>query len=710
MNEYYPECLRPEDEACRDGQIPEVCEQTIRVADGLATLPKVFFDRNRRMLFARLNQYCRSGQLKQIVGFAFSDTRITRQSCEFTGWEFRRIDRENFYTYVFVTLKLTAQQGVRPWQGFMAVWCRFAPELRCSVEYMSGIENLPQREGEILLSPFAVPYMRGIELDKECEMLWEKYGAGSGERRPGKAERPMKPAEPEDPEGKSVGKPAESADMSEESAEEWEIRLAEEAGAPGEDEPRGFGSRRAAEELAGKFGLSVRYLPVYHAEKTGSILFFAEGMLLIRKENMASAEAGSIGEGRSMYEKAHPPQEMRIPAKTIVINTNMLREVYAAFSIYHEIIHYEFHYLFFCLQEMYNDDFREIKIREITVKPNEKITDPLYWMEKQASRGAYGFLMPTSWLRGEIDREARHIPRPRHAGEYFELVGRRICYKYRIANFRMRARLIQMGYIAAKGSLNWLKGGKRVEPFAFDPDNCRKIEETFVIDPFAAEKLYEENEAFRKALDSGDFIPADGHIVRNDARFVRETSGGLMLTPWANAHVDRCCLRFMRVYIQGGIGQYIFGRMNLDEDYVKQTMFYLEDFGNQEIMNEMEAELKYREQFPATFTEGLKMLMDKNGITMQKMAEKIHVEERTFQRWMADDARQFNADFVVSVSLVMRLPDWISDLLMDRAGLALSGKNPRHLALQWIRRTMWMDGLDNANEYLKQKNFEPLHA
>ncbi len=662
MNEYYPECLRPEDEACRDGQIPEVCEQTIRVADGLATLPKVFFDRNRRMLFARLNQYCRSGQLKQIVGFAFSDTRITRQSCEFTGWEFRRIDRENFYTYVFVTLKLTAPQGVRPWQGFMAVWCRFAPELRCSVEYMSGIENLPQREGEILLSPFAVPYMRGIELDKECEKLWEK----------------------------------------------WEIRLAEEAGAPGDDEPRGFGSRRAAEELAGKFGLSVRYLPVYHAEKTGSILFFAEGTLLIRKENMASAEAGSIGEGRSMYEKAHPPQEMRIPAKTIVINTNMLREVYAAFSIYHEIIHYEFHYLFFCLQEMYNDDFREIKIREITVKPNEKITDPLYWMEKQASRGAYGFLMPTSWLRGEIDREARHIPRPRHAGEYFELVGRRICYKYRIANFRMRARLIQMGYIAAKGSLNWLKGGKRVEPFAFDPDNCRKIEETFVIDPFAAEKLYEENEAFRKALDSGDFIPADGHIVRNDARFVRETSGGLMLTPWANAHVDRCCLRFMRVYIQGGIGQYIFGRMNLDEDYVKQTMFYLEDFGNQEIMNEMEAELKYREQFPATFAEGVRKLMDRAGMTVEMMADGLGVEGRTFQRWMANSDKRYTEDVVIAMALILKLPEWISDLLLERAGLALNSRNPRHMALQWIRRVMWMDGIDRANEYLAQKTLAPL--
>ena len=102
--------------------------------------------------------------------------------------------------------------------------------------------------------------------------------------------------------------------------------------------------------------------------------------------------------------------------------------------------------------------------------------------------------------------------------------------------------------------------------------------------------------------------------------------------------------------------------------------------------------------------------MERAGITVEKMAEALHMEERTFQRWMAKEDKRFTEDFVMMVSLILELPDWLSDLLFDRAGLALSNKNPRHLALQWIRRAMWKDGVDKANEYLKQRKFKPLRV
>ena len=60
-------------------------------------------------------------------------------------------------------------------------------------------------------------------------------------------------------------------------------------------------------------------------------------------------------------------------------------------------------------------------------------------------------------------------------------------------------------------------------------------------------------------------------------------------------------------------------------------------------------------------------------------------------------------------SLIMKLPDWLSNLLLDRAGLCLGEKNKRHMALRWIQRAMWMDGIGKANEYLMQRGFEPLH-
>ncbi len=508
------------------------------------------------------------------------------------------------------------------------------------------MEDIPDHSDDIRMSPFMVPYLKGYQMDDLCEDIWEK-------------------AIPEalmDP------------------------------------------KKRDGEELARHYGLSVLYEPIYDDQGVGSILFFAGGKLLVKEQD----QRFMMEEDKRKDDEKNPPKEIYIPANTIVVNTNRNKKEYASFNIFHEVIHYELHYLFFRLQEMANNDVRTIKMKEVVVTKETAITDPIYWMEKQANRGAYGFLLPIAWMREKIAEEYANVTSYRHAGDLFDIIGRKLCAKNKIANFRMRARMIQMGIIEAKGSLNWLSGGIRVEPFAFDVKSCEKIEETFIIDKYRSGCLYEKNEAFRKTFNTGKFVWADGHIVRNDSRFVRDTSKGLMLTQWANANVDQCCLRFERVYVQSGVGQYVFGRMNFDEAYVAKTLFYLEDSANQAVFNEIEAENEFANAFPVSINDGLKKLMEKEDVSQEKMAELLDVELRSFKRWLADEKKRYTEDFIIMFSLALKLPDWISDILLDRAGLALSVKNPRHLALKWIQKSMWDEGIEKANEYLKQRNHETL--
>lgn len=96
----------------------------------------------------------------------------------------------------------------------------------------------------------------------------------------------------------------------------------------------------------------------------------------------------------------------------------------------------------------------------------------------------------------------------------------------------------------------------------------------------------------------------------------------MKLSPWAAAHVDMCCLRFRRSYIQKNVGQYEFGRMHYDADYARQTMFYLEDMINEKHMDELIAEEEYRKNFLGTFEEAFDLVMHRNGLTREKMAEK----------------------------------------------------------------------------------------
>ena len=104
------------------------------------------------------------------------------------------------------------------------------------------------------------------------------------------------------------------------------------------------------------------------------------------------------------------------------------------------------------------------------------------------------------------------------------------------------------------------------------------------------------------------------------SRFVKKSLKGLVLTGWANKHVDRCCLRFEKHFIQKNAGLYVFGRINYDADYVKQTLFYLEDTVNQEALDELEAEEAYISAFPDNFKDGFFLIHNhySQGLTIRE--------------------------------------------------------------------------------------------
>ena len=69
-------------------------------------------------------------------------------------------------------------------------------------------------------------------------------------------------------------------------------------------------------------------------------------------------------------------------------------------------------------------------------------------------------------------------------------------------------------------------------------------------------------------------------------------------------------------------------------------------------MDEIEAELQYKRNFPSTFLEAFDMLMKRIGDTREAIAEKLSMPSRTLLRWLEDPDRRINADFVVTVALL----------------------------------------------------------
>ena len=149
--------------------------------------------------------------------------------------------------------------------------------------------------------------------------------------------------------------------------------------------------------------------------------------------------------------------------------------------------------------------------------------------------------------------------------------------------------------------------------------------------------------------------------------------------------------------------------MNYDADYVKQTLFYVEDWMNNGERDELTATKLYQQSFPETFKEAFDQVRKQNKLSIESTAELMNLSDSTLKRWLKEPDEQMSIDFIVVAALAMKLPDWISELLLDRAHKCLSKANRRHLDLQWILRVQWNDGIRAANDFLTAKGLEPLH-
>ena len=352
-------------------------------------------------------------------------------------------------------------------------------------------------------------------------------------------------------------------------------------------------SFRDAERLAEKMGLKVRYLPICGRDGIASILFIEGGKLLIRDPDTA-------GEGK----------EIEIQPNTIVVNEDVVKKEHSAYCIYHECFHFEHHFLFFCLQKLTNSDPKSITWKKVVVDEDYRRNDPVYWMERQANRGAYGLMMPASHTQTMIHTIEKQVTDSRNAGDLYQKIGIEMYRQLHIPYFRIRARLVQLGHIEAKGAFNYVER-ELIEPFAFDTEALSSDEYTFVIDPDFLNTLKDQSVELRDLLDSGQFINADGHVVRNTESCLSRKGYKRVLSNWAALHVDQCCLRFVRVYVQSLPGQYEFDKMYYDADYHKQTMMYAGDLLNKQNIDIADVEQAYKLQAPKEFTELVEQIRER---------------------------------------------------------------------------------------------------
>ncbi|MBO6228996.1 MAG: hypothetical protein J6O50_00385 [Ruminiclostridium sp.] len=642
----------PDVEDCGTDSLPYPTEKNGKkkkiLIPELTSMTKYLFDPNlgnqRLALYSFLNKQLRMGWLSRTVGFDVRNRVINSEVCSFTDVTFRKINRENFYADVNVKLILQTDNGTREWDGILECWCSFEGEFTCSVESLTD-KRKRRESGYELLNPFLVPYCTNQRMDEIAEEIWVKYGMP-------------------------------------------EALVCSEA--------------RNAYELARRMGLDIQYLPVYDHNGINSIMVFEDTAVRIGNDK---TELRPDGTKERITDDE--PKTVLVPANTIIVNINVVNKDYSSFNIFHECIHYELHYAFFRLQSMTSNDVRLVNAIEIEEEKAKGYKDPIYFMEKQANRGAYGLMMPAAATRKMIVKERDKAENCRHNGERYEAAGKSMAKTLCLPYFRIRARMIQLGFMEAKGALNFADK-KLIKPFAFDIEAWKAEEHTFIIDWKTVDELRRTSKDFQIIMANRRYIYVDGHVVRNEPKYVNCWKNGYTLTEWANAHVDECCLRFVRLYEQTQLGTFVFGRMYYDAEYVKRTLFFLDDLINQQNLDEIDARIEYKHNFPRTFIDAFDMLMRKNGDTRETMAEKLNTTTKTLREWLLEPEKKISADFITVISLMWQLPDWISILLLDRAGIHLNDYDRRHQALSHILHVLWDKGIKAADDFLESMRLDPL--
>ena len=203
-------------------------------------------------------------------------------------------------------------------------------------------------------------------------------------------------------------------------------------------------SKLKPEAFAKRLGLKIVELPLYKRPRTSSILFFDAG----------EAQVDSSGFLVSVD----------IEANTIVLNSRVPEKRRDA--IFHECFHFVEHRLFFQLQQMHNDDIARIgQWKPLSLQKNER--SPVEWIEWQAHVGSQCLQVPCTLLRRRISEELDGIRNLQlHMGYKLQAIGKKLAKEFNAWNYQLRNRMIQVGYTAAKGPLNFV---------ADDPETAERL-------------------------------------------------------------------------------------------------------------------------------------------------------------------------------------------------------------------------------------------
>ena len=388
-------------------------------------------------------------------------------------------------------------------------------------------------------------------------------------------------------------------------------------------------------------------------------------------------------------------------------------------TVVHECVHWHLHKKAYELERLYNSSATQIKCTVVGGLKGGNNATANEWMEWQASALAPRILMPLNPFKmkvTELIHKHKNLLNTTIIVDVMEPVINELAEFFGVSRTAAKIRLIDAGYEEAMGAFTYIDG-RYVKPHAFKKGSLKRTQ-TFCISFKDALCETMINPDLCDKFSKGDYVYIDSHICINDPMYVSHTKGKKSkMTEYGRLHMDECCLIFdlnlkYSYKCDAKFHNVCILHRDLNSGYHFEAVFSKDS--NDSIIEksitvrETNKELiKILSTLNNIFSDTLKKLMEWAEITVEELAEKIGVDQKTIQRLRNGKNKNPNLKTVVAICIAMQLHPDLSFHLISTAGLNFK-PTEEDLTYKLLIRSYYTHSIDECNKMLISQGYKPL--
>lgn len=448
----------------------------------------------------------------------------------------------------------------------------------------------------------------------------------------------------------------------------------------------GYVCRIDGKTLAKAMGYDIQYLRLSLNGKIKSKLIFDQKDVVVYDSNGTAVT-------------------MMIPTNTIIVDKSFREDDRVDNIIIHECVHSYLHYIFYYVQSLYRREIKKDTPEFLDYFYSATQQECIHWMETQANSIASHIQMPRDITTDTIIDFIDQYEVEMSFDDYRELIDH-IKNKFGVSRYAAKKRIIELGWKEVRGVYTYCTTGY-VEDHKIE--DSLPLNHTYTVPLKCISQIFGASQEFAALVSSKRFIYIDGHMCRNDEKYViKEYGTAFGLTEYAKHHMAECCVSFKRIYEKLDYS-YTYGELNkedlavivehaLDNEQKKRLRAAMKEHSKEDL-------LMQRNQGPNPLGETVKFHMKRCGVIADMLADRSGLGLTTISRLKKGGKFKIETILAFSVALELEMP-FIIDL-MQKAGVHFDPHNAVHNMYLTILDLLPNANVFQINEFLREEGFTP---